>query len=432
MKNIQTGTLHQGRILLRNSTWLDTERGVAHTGDIALADGSIAALGSIPADFQPEQTADASGLVLAPRLIDLCARIAGNSGSARSSAATELQAAEAAGIGALVCPPTLNPVLDTPDVVEMLRLLTQRSSNVTVHPLGALTIGLQGDALSEARALLEAGCIGLTQAETPIASLLVLQRALQYATSCNATVWLYPMHATLSAGVAASGDIATRLGLAGVPVAAETIAIFTILQFAAQSNTRVHLCRISSAAGVELVRQAKADGLPVTCDVSINNLYLTDQDIGYYDSACRLIPPLRQQRDRNALQQALADGTIDALVSDHTVTGTDAKILPFAQATPGASGMELLLPLALRWGLDNGLNMAQSLSTVTHRAAQAAGIACTAVQTGTHLRELLIIDTEHHWQVTDSTLRSSSKSTPFTFDRSGFTMPGRKWQPQPR
>lgn len=424
--------LLNGRVLLRNITWLDVAAGTTHTGNIALVDGRIVALSEQAAtdigtgiDFTPDCTHDASDLVLAPRLVDLCARIAGAASSARDSVAGELAAAQAAGIGALVCPPTLKPILDTPDVVEMLRLLTQRSSSVQVHPLGALTTGLHGQALSEARALLQAGCIGLTQAAQPLINTLVLQRALQYAASCNAPVWLYPLDATLGSGVAASGDFATRLGLAGVPVAAETIAIFTILQLVEQSGARVHLCRISTAAGVELIRQAKADGLPISCDVSINNLHLLDQDIGYYDSACRLIPPLRQQRDRDALQHALADGTIDALVSDHTVVGKDAKILPFAQAELGASGMELLLPLALRWGREQELNLAQSLSVISHRAAQIAAITYPAVEVSNHLKNLLLFRPEEQWQVTEQTLHSHSKSTPFAFHSSGFHMQGK-------
>lgn len=422
--------LCQSDALLKGITWLDTAKGEEHTGDIALRDGTIVGLGSQPEGFTPQHSYTASELALTPKLTDLCARLAANGASARNSLSSELLAAQASGIGNLVCPPTLDPILDTPDVVEMLRNRAsdhnaQHAGSVRVHPLGALTLRLEGNALSEAHALLGAGCIGLTQADQPLPDTIVLQRALQYAASCDAPVWLYPQDAALSHGVAASGDIATRLGLAGIPVAAETIALFTTLQFVASSGARVHFCRISSAAGVELIRQAKADGLNVTCDVSIHSLHLTDQDIGYYDSACRLNPPLRQQRDRDALQTALADGTIDALVSDHTVIGRDAKILPFAQATPGATGMELLLPLALRWGKERSLNLAQSLAPITHRAAQAAGLNSATIAEGTRIRDLLLFNTTQEWEVNNHSLRSRSKTTPFAFETSGFMMKGK-------
>ena len=216
--------------------------------------------------------------------------------------------------------------------------------------------------------LTEAGCVGFSQADVAIRDTLVLHRALQYAATFGYTVWLRPNDAWLGNGVAAKGPLATRLGLSGVPVLAETIALATIFELVRDTGARVHLCRLSSAAGVELVRRAKAEGLPVTCDVSINQLHLTDVDIGYFDAAMRLMPPLRQQRDRDAIRAALADGTIDALVSDHTPVGEDAKNLPFAEAEPGATGLELLLGSALKWGEASKLSLAQTLATVTEPA----------------------------------------------------------------
>ena len=167
--------------------------------------------------------------------------------------------------------------------------------------------------------------------------------------------------------------MATRLGLSGVPVSAETIAIHTILELMRQTGARVHLSKLSSAAGVALVRGAKAEGLPLTADVSINSLHLTDVDIGYFNADMRLTPPLRQGKDRDALRAGLADGTIDALVSDHTPVGKDEKQLPFGEATPGATGLELLLSLALKWGADAGLSLAQVLARVTSEPVRVLG-----------------------------------------------------------
>ncbi len=238
-----------------------------------------------------------------------------------------------------------------------------------------MTRGLQGEVLTEMAELTESGCIGFGQAEVPIVNTQVLQRALQYAATFGYTVWLRPQDFYMGKGVAASGALATRMGLSGIPVLAETIALHTLFELmrAAQGKgkandgkgARVHLCRISSAAGLALVRQAKADGLPVTCDVSVHNLHLTDVDIGYYDSRLRLQPPVRQQQDRDALRAGLADGSIDALVSDHNPVSADAKILPFAEAEPGATAVELLLGLSAKWAQQDGLGLMQALAVLT-------------------------------------------------------------------
>jgi dihydroorotase len=270
--------------------------------------------------------------------------------------------------------------------------------------------------LTEMAELTESGCVGFTQAEVPLSSTQVLQRALQYAATYGFAVWLRPQELYLGKGVAASGPLATRLGLSGVPVAAETIALHTIFELMKTTGARVHLCRISSAAGVELVRQAKAAGLAVSCDVSINSLHLTDVDIGYFDSRARLTPPLRQQRDRDAIRAALGDGTVDALVSDHTPVDEDAKTLPFAEAEPGATGLELLLSLALKWAEDSGdaaKALPRALAVVTSAPAQVR-----LVEGG--VADLCVFDPQARWTVQADTLRSQGKHTPF----SGYELPG--------
>jgi dihydroorotase len=261
----------------------------------------------------------------------------------------------------------------------------------------------------------------------PLESTQVLQRALQYAGTYGYTVWLRPQELHLGRGVAASGALATRLGLAGVPVAAETIALHTIFELMKSTGARVHLCRLSSAAGLELVRRAKDDGLAVTCDVSINSLHLTDVDIGYFDSRMRLNPPLRQQRDRDALREALADGTIDALVSDHTPVSEDAKTLPFAEAEPGATGLELLLALSLKWGRENGVGLARSLAVLTSEPARVLGPSLGTLQASAGqlveggIADVCVLDPQAEWIVTADALRSQGKHTPF----SGYELAGR-------
>jgi dihydroorotase len=407
-------------ILIQGGRVIDPASGFDAVADVALADGKIFAIGAVPDGFTADTTLDATGCVVAPGLVDLSVRLGG-------SLASELAAAVAGGVTSVVCPPDTEPVLDVPGLVEMLHYRSELLKLARVFPLGALTRKLEGEVLAEMVGLTEAGCIGFSQAEVPLVNTQVLQRALQYASTFGYTVWLRPQELHLGKGVAASGPLATRMGLSGVPVAAETIALHTIFELVRATKARVHLCRISSAAGVELVRQAKAEGLPVTCDVSINSLHLTDLDIGFFDSRMRLTPVLRQQRDRDALRAALADGTIDALVSDHTPVDEDAKALPFAESEPGATGLELLLSLTLKWAQDSGVKLSDALATITRRPAGVLGTSLGALadQLGTLQRgaiaDVCVFDAQAHWVVELGALRSQGKHTPF----GGYELPGK-------
>ncbi|WP_416547625.1 dihydroorotase [Limnohabitans sp. DCL3] len=414
-------------ILIQNGRVIDPASGLDQIADVAIAGGLIVAVGPAPADFTSHRVIDAQGCIVAPGLVDLAARLREPGQEHASMLESEMAAAVAGGVTSLVCPPDTEPVLDEPGLVEMLRYRAEKLHQARVLPLGALTVGLKGDVLTEMGQLTAAGCVGFSQAEVPIPSTQVLQRALQYASTFGYAVWLRPQELHLGKGVAASGPLATRMGLSGVSVAAETIALHTIFELVRSTRARVHLCRISSAQGVELVRQAKAEGLPVTADVSINSLHLTDTDMGYFDSRARLTPVLRQQRDRDALRAGLADGTLDALVSDHTPVDADAKALPFAEAEAGATGLELLWSLALKWGQDAGLPISQVLARITSDPARVLGAALGPSHSWMgHLvvggaADVCILSTMDHWPVTAATLRSQGKSTPF----SGYELPGR-------
>jgi dihydroorotase len=420
---------HEGqsmKLLIRNGHLLDPASGLDTPGDVAVADGRVLAMGQLPADFVPAQTLDAQGCIVMPGLVDLAVRLREPGHEHEGMLASELSAAVAGGVTCLVCPPDTDPVLDEPGLVEMLRFRAQSLHQARVLPLGALTRGLKGEVLTEMLQLSEAGCVGFSQAEVGIANTQVLMRAMQYARSFGYTVWLRPQELHLGKGVAASGPLATRMGLSGVPVAAETIALHTIFELVRATGARVHICRLSSAAGAQLLRQAKAEGLPVTGDVSINSLHLTDMDVGYFDSRTRLSPPLRQQRDREALRQALQDGTIDALVSDHMPVGADEKELPFAEAEPGATGLELLLSLALKWARDSDIPLVQALACVTHRSADVLAASQGTAQGGMgHLAvgakaDICVFDPQAAWTVQAAHLRSQSKHTPF----GGYELPG--------
>ena len=415
------------KILIQGGRVIDPARNFDEVCDLALAAGRIVSIARIPDGFMPNKLIDARGCIVAPGLVDLAVRLREPGYEHEGMLESEMAAAVAGGVTSLVCPPDTDPVLDEPGLVEMLRMRAEKLHQARVFPLGALTRGLAGDVLTEMAQLTEAGCVGFSQAETGLTNTQVLQRALQYAATFGYTVWLRPQDAHLGRGVAASGPLATRLGLAGVPVAAETIALHTIFELMKTTGASVHLCRISSAAGVDLVRQAKAQGLHVTADVSINSLHLTDTDIGYFDSRLRLSPPIRQQRDRDALAAGLADGTIDALVSDHLPLDEDAKTLPFAQAEPGATGLELLLGLALKWGQQSGAGLSRALGVITSEPARILGPSLGTLQASCGqlveggVADVCVFDPLAHWLVEPGSLRSQGKHTPF----SGYELPGR-------
>lgn len=425
------------KILIKNGRLVDPASGLDQVGDLAITASRITALGNVSADFEPDRVIDATGLIVAPGLVDLAVRLREPGHEHEGMLESELAAAAAGGVTSVVCLPDTDPALDEPGLVEMLKLRARKLSRCRLFPLGALTRGLKGENLTEMAELQEAGCVGYSQAESPIKDTQVLQRAMQYASTFGYTVWLRPLDPWLGKGVAASGAVATRLGLSGVPVSAETIAIHTIVELVKVTGARVHLCRISSTAGVELVRQAKAQGLPITADVSINSLMLTDVDIGYFNSSMRVTPPLRQGRDRDALRAALLDGTLDALVSDHNPVSEDEKMLPFGEATPGATGVELLLSLAMKWsGADQqdqpaADKLRQALSVVTQGPVKVLGDALGSL---THsagrlveggVADIVMFDPAARWQVQPSALVSQGKHTPFAFDATGFELAGR-------
>ncbi|MDI9857150.1 dihydroorotase [Comamonas sp. 17RB] len=415
------------KILIQNGRVIDPARGFDQVCDVALAAGRVVAVGQAPAGFEADRVVDASGQWVLPGLVDLAVRLREPGYEHEGMLASEMGASVAGGVTSLVCPPDTDPVLDEQGLVEMLKFRAEKLHQSRLFPMGALTVGLKGETLTEMAELTESGCVAFGQADVPLASITTLSRALAYANTFGYAVWLRPQDKDLGKGVAASGPLATRMGLSGVSVAAETIALHTIFELIRGSQTRVHLCRLSSAAGVELVRKAKAEGLNVTADVSINSLHLTENDIGYFDSSARLVPPLRQQRDRDALSAALADGTIDALVSDHCPVDEDAKVLPFAEAEPGATGVELLLALAVKWSQDQNVPLVRALEVVTAAPARVLGGALGTLQASLGqlvdggVADLCVVNPQAAWTVGASELASQGKSTPFN----GYELPAR-------
>jgi len=404
------------RLHIKSGRVLDPASGRDAVGDVYVADGKIAEEFS-----KPDRVIDAKGLVVAPGFIDLSARLREPGDEYKATLESEMDAAVAGGVTALACPPDTDPPLDEPGLVDMLRRRAKALSRARVYPLGALTVKLRGEALTEMAELAEAGCVAFSHANMPLRDTQLLWRALQYATTFGYPVWLRAEDAWLAKdGVAHDGEVATRLGLAGIPSFAETIALAAILELVRATRARVHVCRLSTAGAVEMMRRAKQEGLPVSCDVAIHHLHLCDMDLGYFDSHCRLEPPLRSQRDRDALARGLAEGAVDCLCSDHTPVDEDGKHLPFAEAEPGATGLELLLPLALKWGAAHKLPLAVTLARITSDPARILGVASGRIATGAPA-DLALFDPGAAVRVTAESLKSQGKNTPFL----GYELAGR-------
>ncbi len=401
------------KIEIKNGRLIDPAGQRDETAAIYIEAGKIAAIGTAPAGFQAEKIIDAAGKIVCPGLVDLSARLREPGSEYKATLESELLAAVAGGVTSLVCPPDTDPPLDEPGLVEMLTRRAATLQQSRVYPLGALTLGLNGEKLSEMVELTEAGCVGFFQAERPITDTNVLYRALQYAATWGYTVWLRPQDAFLARdGFAHDGEVASRLGLIGIPVSAETVAISTILTLVQDTGARVHFARLSSAAGVALVREAKAKKLPVTADVCIHHLLLTDRDIGHFDAQYRFAPPLRSPADRDALGRGVIDGTIDAICSDHTPVDEDEKNVPFGEAAAGATGLETLLPLTLKWAAGAGMPLPAALQKITLDPAVLLGIRGGRLETGAPA-DVCVFDPKAYRPVTAASLMSQGKNTPW-------------------
>lgn len=400
-------------IQIKNGRLIDPKNKIDAAQDIFIAAGKVLAIGKAPAGFVAEKIIDASGLAVIPGLIDLAARLREPGYEYKATLESEMSAAVAGGITSLACPPDTEPALDEPGLVEMLKHRARELSQANVYPVGALTYGLKGQELTEMAELADAGCVAFSQADAPLTDTRVMMRAMQYAATFGFGVWLRPQDSFLARdGVAHDGEVATRLGLPAIPVCAETIALSTMLQLARETGVRLHICRISSAAGVELVRAAKKEGVALSCDVSMNHIHLSEMDIGYFDSNCHLIPPLRNQRDRDALRAGLLDGVIDAICSNHSPVDDDAKQLPFAEAEAGATGLELLLPLVLKWAQQGKHAVADAIAKVTLNPARILNIDAGHLSIGA-AADVCIFDPDRYWKVEAAALKSQGKNTPF-------------------
>ena len=406
--------IHGGRVI-------DPANNVDAMLDLYIAYGRIAALGTPPEGFTAHRKIDASGCIVCPGLVDLCARVREPGQEHKATIATESVAAASGGITTLCCPPDTNPVMDTPADIELVRLRAEMTGKTRIVTLGALTRGLAGDQLTEMAALKKAGCVGVSNALRPLANTLVQRRALEYAATFDLTAFLYANDHWLSAkGCAHEGRVATRMGLPGIPEAAETAAVARDLAIIEQTGIRAHFCRLTTGRAVHMIARAQFDGLPVTADVAIPYLYLTEVDVSDFDSHCHVIPPLRTTEDRQHLREALQRGTLSALCSDHQPHEPDAKLGPFPSTEPGISGLDTLLPLGLRLVDEQVIGLGELIHRLTAGPAGILGLPCGNLSAGA-IADVCVFDPERIWQLDTGTMKSSGLNTPFL----GWELKGR-------
>ena len=401
-------------VLIRGGRLIDPANHVDGAHDVYIdGQGFVVGIGQAPADFKAKRTIDARGKIVCPGLVDLRARLREPGLEYKATLESELRAAVAAGITTLCCPPDTRPVIETPAMVQMIQSRAWRLGLAFIHPIGALTVSLKGEQLSDMEALDEAGCVGFTNALEPITDTLVMRRAMEYAASFDLTVFLHAEDPWLKCnGCMHEGEVSARLGLPGIPEAAETVGIARDLALIEQTRVRAHFCGLSTARGVAMIMDAQRRGLPVTADVTAHHLHLTEHDIGDFNTQCHVQPPLRSRSDRDGLRQGLAQGAIAAICSDHQPHEPDAKLAPFSDAAPGVSALETLLPLTLKLIDDNVVSLPEAIALITQRPADILGVEIGRLGVG-DTADICVFDPQARWTLTTETMASRGRNSPF-------------------
>ena len=404
-----------------NGRLIDPAHGIDDLLDLHIDGEVVVAIGDAPAEFAAADVIDARGKVVCPGLVDLAASLREPGYEHKATLASEAAAAARGGITTLVCTPDTNPVIDNAAVVELIHRVARKLAQARILATGALTRGLNGEQLSEMAALKQAGCVAVGNAHLPIASTLVERRALEYAATFGLTVFLRSEDRHLRAGGCVhEGVVSVRLGLPCIPAAAESVAVARDLALAEHTRAKVHFRNLSTRTAARMIREAQAAGLAVTADVAAHQLHLTEMDVDDFNAACHVSPPLRTLGDRDALRQALADGTITAICSDHQPHEPDAKQRPFPETEPGISGLESLLGLTLRLVDEKVLDLPTALARVTSGPADILGLPYGRLGIGSPA-DVCIFDPAQHWVLRAADMRSEGKNTPFD----GWDFPGR-------
>ncbi len=381
--------------------------------DLHIYGQQIVAIGEPPEGFEPHETIDAAGKIVCPGLVDISASLRDPGSGVKGDIDSETRAAARGGITTLVCTPDTDPVIDTPAVIELIHRTARKLRRTRVLTTAALTQGLKGEQLSNMAALQAAGAVALSNGSWPLANTLVERRALEYASTFGMTVMLRPEDQHLRAGGCAhEGAVATRLGLPGIPAAAETVAVARDLALAEHTGARVHFHALSAAGSVRQLREARSSRLDVSADVAAHQLHLTEMDIEDFDANCHVSPPLRTLADRDALRQAVADGTIPAICSDHQPHEQDAKEAPFPETAPGISGLETLLALTLRLVDEGVLPLREAIARITCGPADLLGLPQGRFEVGGGA-DVCIFDPQADWTMSRDAMQSEGHNSPF-------------------
>ena len=405
-----------GRVAYINARLMDPASGLDVKGAL-LTDGEVIAdFGAhLFADGVPEgvATVDCQGHCLAPGLVDMRAQLREPGDEHKGTLASDGRAATAGGVTSLVCLPNTQPVIDDMSVVEFVARRARLLGLAKVYPYGAVTKGLEGRELAEMGMLAEAGALAFTDAVKAVADAQVMRRALGYAATFGLLIIEHPEEPSLAAGGDMNaGETATRLGLTGIPRQAEVIIVERDIHLAELTGGRIHFAHVSTAQALDAVRRAKARGLAVTCDTAPPYFALNEIEVGDYRTFAKLSPPLRAEDDRVAVIEALKDGTIDTIASDHAPQDEDAKRLPFAQAAFGGIGLETLLAITLELYHNAHLSLNETLRLITAAPADLLGLAAGRLEKGA-AADLMVFDPDRGWKVDADKLLSKSKNSPF-------------------
>jgi len=400
------------RLRIVNGHIVDPANNINAMGDICIADGKIVSVLDRNKDFAAGQTIDAHENLVIPGMVDICARFREPGEEHKATIASESKAAASAGITSICCPPDTQPVIDSTAVVELIHQRAELN-NTRIFPLGALTHGLAGERLAEMHTLMAAGCVGVSNGNKPTKNTEVLRRAMEYAVSYDIPIFFFAEDYYLrNDGVIHEGATSTRLGLPPIPATAETVAVSQALLLMEQTGARLHMCRLSTARSMELIAEAKKNGLPVTADTGVCHLHLCDSNIGNYDTNYHLIPPLRSKQDKQALRKAFAEGVIDVICSDHQPHDDDAKAAPFSETEPGASTIEILFPLVYELVKGKVISLNDAVAALTVKPAGIMAIEHGTLSIGAKA-DVTIIDLAREFTVEKEQLVSSGKNTPF-------------------